>query len=462
MLARLAFPLLLAGLHRGGATPWFLVDVPLVVCPGGPGHVQIEIPLGVVKNAGRPHILSFFRSSGEQVTVKYTLSDSGSPARTVDSRNVTLHAMNLSHRRLVEQSQVNRMLRGSISRRRSSSSSHVHRRRSSPDFPRRRSPEFVRRRSPAVPGTPATLARRRTPATHVRPATPMASPTRTWSNSQNPGVDYKMPPAAFAHNYVSRPMTTGYGFSGSSKIGTSVALAAGAGLVAGVGSHYVFSRLRSLYHGTCYAGDQNFSSCAECRRQHSPAADCSAHYKPTGNLTRDDLVSSGFVPARLTGPLQLSITEVKGEAFSAHVLCSYLFSSVNTSNASNMSNNPTMLSAGTRALVGNSSIPDLFVTLTEMASLPIQSSHSTGSPGSGHSSMKFIVVPLVLTCVGVLCCGMIFMYTKRQKDDFIDYPQQGVPPPLPYPSPPHFAQHPGPYPQQVPYLAQGPYPQQYH
>lgn len=239
--------------------------------------------------------------------------------------------MNLSHRRLEEVSQANRMLRGLISRRRSSSSSGVHRRRSSRDFHRRRSPEFARRRSSAVPAPPATLARRRTPATPVRPVTPMASPTRTWSNSQNPGVDYRMPPGAFAHNYVSRPMTTSYGFSGSSNVGTSVALAAGAGLVAGVGSHYVFSRLRSLYHGTCYVGNQTFSNCAECRRQHSPAADCSTHYKPTGNLTRDDLVQSGFVPGHLTGSLRLSITEVRGEAFSAHVLCSYPLSSVNTS-----------------------------------------------------------------------------------------------------------------------------------
>lgn len=445
--------LLLASVHSGGATPWFLVDVPLVVCSGGPGHEQIEIPLNVVKHAGRPHILSFFRSSGQEVTVNYTLTDSASPANTVDSRRVTLHS---SSRRLEELSQVNRRLRGFISRRRSSSSSGFDRRRST-QFDRRRAPAApatsatpARRRTPAAPATPAASSRRRTPAAPARPATAMASPTQTWSNSQSPGVDYRMPQGAFAHNYVSRPMSTGYGYSGSSNVGKSVALAAGAGLIAGVGSHYVYSRLRSLYQGTCYAGSKNFSNCAECRRQHSPASDCSTHYKPTGNVTRDDLMHTGFIPARLTGPLKLTITEVHGSAFSANVLCLSVSSSVNASNFSNTSNVSNVLSAGTVALAGNASIPDLFVTLTEMASLPIESGKSIAALESGgHSAMRFVAIPVVLACVGVLCCGC-FMFMRRQKDDFVEYPHQGVPPAMQYPPPSHFAQHPVPYAQQGP------------
>jgi hypothetical protein len=196
-------------------------------------------------------------------------------------------------------------------------------------------------------------------------------------------------------------------------------MAAGAGVLAGVGASYAWSRLHHLMKSSseeCWAGEQHFKSCAECRMKHSPASDCAGHFSPQVNLSRDDMMNSGFVPSNVTGPLKLIITEVLGTDFTPEKLCP---PSNWTGNASgNTSGNVT------------GSFPALFVTLTRLASTPVV--EDVASAEVHHRSAAHFVVMAGLAaclCMGCVACGM---HMRRASDDH-DPSKMG--PPVQFPPP---------------------------
>eukprot|EP00747_Dinoflagellata_sp_TGD_P169837 gnl/TRDRNA2_/TRDRNA2_199843_c0_seq1.p1 gnl/TRDRNA2_/TRDRNA2_199843_c0~~gnl/TRDRNA2_/TRDRNA2_199843_c0_seq1.p1 ORF type:complete len:524 (-),score=79.20 gnl/TRDRNA2_/TRDRNA2_199843_c0_seq1:149-1720(-) len=64
-----------------GYEVWHLIDVPLIVCPGGPGYADIEMDISSLnmQQAAEPHVFTFFRTTEKRVTIKYRAVDSSQP-----------------------------------------------------------------------------------------------------------------------------------------------------------------------------------------------------------------------------------------------------------------------------------------------------------------------------------------------------------------------------------------------
>jgi len=134
------------------------------------------------------------------------------------------------------------------------------------------------------------------------------------------------------HNYGGHmPMTTPYGYSGAnayqggSGSGMKIALAGGAGLLAGIAANKLmhhwggYSR-EQLMNAPCSTGSWQ-GTCSSCVNQYG-ANNCNAMLSPKFNAARDDLMSTGFTPAQVQWPLQVRVTRVGGPEFNPMVICS--------------------------------------------------------------------------------------------------------------------------------------------
>jgi len=485
-------------------TTWHLVDVASVVCDGDGGRAQVEISLDAfpVDQRGDPHIVSFLRTSTQAVSLDFIVTDSSTPNRTLTAQNVTLQDLGATHGRKLtsglekstpseaedldevseyedqeeadwmeeaaghvvdvnEESNAEqgsddessepagRFLSTGGTRRRSFGSS-PRRRTSSPSSPPFSSP---RRRSASTPhSVPASPSRRRT-----------AAPARDW-NPQKPNAGSYGYPSATAKNsnFGNRPpVTTGYGYSGAGAYkknsGAKLALAAGAGVLAGVGASYAYQRLHAwmkTWSHTCIAAGKQYQSCAQCRLEHKPASECTTQISPTVDLARDDIMTSEFVLSNVTGPLTIIFTSLVGEGFTAASLCV-------PSNATSADN-----ATGNASVVGNSTATAghpqvLLVGITRLVS-KASSSAAAAAAEPGFDAKKSSVVHFaVLAILGGCCCAgcvLIAMLWKKfcagsSKDDagVSQYPMPGGQ----YPS--HMQPQVAPQWQQQPYTPQQPH-----
>jgi len=255
-------------------------------------------------------------------------------------------------------------------------------------------------------------------------------------------------------------MSTGYGYSGANAYransGAQIAMAVGGGLLAGVGASYAYNHLHSWLgrqSQECWAGGQHYTSCIKCRLEHSPASDCAGHFTPKVDLARDDLMTSGFVPANVTGPLRLIIQEVTGAAFSAEKLCSL------TNSTENVSSN-----------VSSHTSSALFVTLTRLSSVAaVEERDEAKSHEDFAARLIGAGVLLACCCAGLagcwVCCNQGKSGSYSDSDSYSsgygsDSSYEHPPPPhvqqayqQPYPGPQYQQPYPGPQFQQ-PYAPQ--------
>mmetsp|Transcript_120006 Transcript_120006/g.299333 ORF Transcript_120006/g.299333 Transcript_120006/m.299333 type:complete len:516 (-) Transcript_120006:334-1881(-) len=416
----------------------YFVDVSPILCESQ-SQVQIEIPLDAIPTDQRsdPHILTLFRTFTDSVSLQYSLTDSSSPEnRTLDAANVTLRSLNASSSRRLHDADVEshglveaiprtgpggpdmhanemvdgdedaggRRLHGGFRRRRASSFSS----------PRRRSsPATGPAASPTTGAGTWGQSRRRAP-TSAAQAAGLAAPASSWGSQHVNSYHYPSS-AALSHNYGGRqPVSTGYGYSGAGAYhgnsGTQIAMAAGAGALAGVGASYAWSRLPHFmgsFVEECSAGDQHYKNCAECRSKHTPASDCAGSFTLTlkADLARDDLMTSGFVPSNITGPLRLIITDVLGADFTPERLCP----------PSNWTDNVTSGNAS-GDISGNFSenFSAIFATLTRLATAPaVEEQEDAAGVAHNHSVVHFVLIAAVVTCCCVGCCVAGGMFKQR-------------------------------------------------
>mmetsp|Transcript_79167 Transcript_79167/g.229938 ORF Transcript_79167/g.229938 Transcript_79167/m.229938 type:complete len:611 (-) Transcript_79167:77-1909(-) len=246
------------------------------------------------------------------------------------------------------------------SRRRSSSSFSSPRRRSSFSSPRRRStPVISPRRRSAVVASPRRRASvdsypRRRSSSYIPPPA-ISGYRRRYSGSgvSQPGYGYSNPmsssPARYGysdHNSLYRnygghqPMQTKYGYSGANAVqggsGAKIAMALGGGVLAGAASAYLLNRLTDHYnpyshlHGPlpglldphkldCVSGLFR-GTCDSCVQLYGKEK-CTAEFSPAVNISRDDLVTTAFLPSNFTSPITVKITHIGGADYKAEDVC---------------------------------------------------------------------------------------------------------------------------------------------
>lgn len=427
-------------------TTWHLVDVASVVCHaagGGRSRVEISLDAFPVDQRGDPHIVSFLRTSTQALSVDFLVTDSSTPNRTLTAQNVTLQYLGATLGRKLtsgleestpgaaadldeeeadwmdqaaghvvdadgsddESSEpAGRFLSTGGTRRRSVGSG------SSPSSPSLGSPR--RRAASTPPAAPSSPSRRRT-----------AAPARDWNPQKPTAGSYGYPSStAMNSNFGNRPpVTTGYGFSGAGAYtgnsGKNLALAAGAGVLAGVGGSYAYQRMHAwmkTWSHTCIAAGKEYQSCAQCRLEHKPASDCTAQISPTVDLARDDIMTSEFVLSNVAGPLTIIFTSLVGEGFTAASLCM----PSNATSGDNATGNASVVGNST-ATVGHPQV--LLVGITPLIS-KASSSAVAAAAEPGFDAKKSSVVHLaVLAIFGGCCCAGCVLIAMRcggsSKDD---------------------------------------------
>lgn len=197
-------------------------------------------------------------------------------------------------------------------------------------------------------------------------------PNNHYSNPLSPSIGhygYTNPNYAY-HNYGGHtPMSTSYGYTGanaySSGSGMKIALAGGAGLLAGLATsqllhHSGGSSFGGYTHAQMMQQDCTYGSwsgnCNSCVSQYG-ANRCDVSISPNFDATRDDLMSTGFIPTQVSWPLSVTVTSVSGIDF-----------------------NPASVCPLTPGSAGNPSMARLFLTTTSLGM-----GSSGGNPGPGYS-----------------------------------------------------------------------------
>jgi len=433
---------------------WHLVNVQSVVCPNAPGYAVINISKPT-DDLSRPHIFTIFRTTNASVTLDFTATDSA--GKEVASQSVILQQ---TSRRLSELQSNPRRL---SSRRRfgggSSYSSYSSPRRRAPAPPAPTSYSSPRRRStgPSPPSTGQVGqagSRRRT----------FGYDNKAYNNPSNPAAGnygYQTSSAAASNFGGKIPTGTPYGYtganaySGSSGSGAKIAMAAGAGLLAGyVGSQLLtpswtgYSR-EQMMNFPCRSGSWT-GLCSTCVTLHG-AKNCNMEISPKIDATRDDLLNTGFIPANFAWPLVVNITKISSTAFDPSQVCP---------NASDPNWSPSQ--------------KQLFITLTTLQEL---ASGPQASSGGGSSAMSWWPVLGGILVLGGCCCFCVFAFRmfKGSQGGYggygssseSDWSEDAHPPGgYGYPSaghPPYAAQMPPQAPQYNPYWQGGaPQPQPIH
>ena len=282
-----------------------------------PGYTLINISQPT-DDLSRPHIFTIFRTAKTPVTLDFTATDS-------TGKQVATFADTLQQARRLSLAEQPRRL---SARRRFGGGGSTY---SSP-----------RRRTPSPQPTSYSSPRRRTPSS-PSPSPPVTTGSRrrtfgydnkAHNNPSNPAAGnygYQTPTAAASNFGGKIPTGTPYGYtganaySGSSGSGAKIAMAAGAGLLAG----YVGSQLLSpswtgynreqMLNMPCRSGTWT-GLCSTCVSLHG-AQNCNIEISPKIDATRDDLLSTGFIPKSLTWPLIVNITKISGVDFDASKIC---------------------------------------------------------------------------------------------------------------------------------------------
>jgi len=483
----------------GGGVPWYLVDAPLVVCPGSAHEVQIRIPLDGIPESERkdPHILTFFRTSTEAVTLALNLTDSSSPEnKTLEAESVALKDLAGSSRRLAGADRVSlavgggaraRRLHGGFSSRRRSISSPASQQSAQPSVPAAPAHGAAGAQGAVyggAPHSPYSGAPHAPPGGAAYGGAPHAAPggaayggaPQAWGTPHGAAGSYGYPNAAAQNQAFGGhpPAQTSYGYSGAGAWGAgrgaNIAMAAGAGALGAVGGAMAYNHLHSWYqslHETCWADGVKYDTCSECKRSHSPASDCEAKYVPPKDLARDDIMSKAFVPADVTGPLTLTITAITGDAYTASKICPPVNESSSSDATANETSNDGDNSSGTdtatagsdaaedgngRRLSEAGQLPFIFVTLTSQSrandsDTPSGAASATEQESDPEAKRKHVIRTVFLGVVAACCCCCCVaagMHVMRQQEDKLPldspYPATNMPP-TQYP-PSQYAQYP--------------------
>ncbi|OLQ01474.1 6-phosphogluconate dehydrogenase, decarboxylating [Symbiodinium microadriaticum] len=368
----------------GNSGVWYYIDAMDIICPGRQGHATLSVTQPAVLSSD-PTIFTIFRTTMNPVTLSFIARDATGRTVVDQSAPITLQAVTARPGRRLEEDEEEETkevaMRGLDSRRRSSFSSS--RRRMS--SPRRRSTSDSRRRAvlDSRRRTADTSPRRRVMA-DTRRRSSFFSPRRRrggggsfvpnnhYSNPLSPSIGhygYTNPNYAY-HNYGGHtPMSTSYGYTGanaySSGSGMKIALAGGAGLLAGLATsqllhHSGGSSFGGYTHAQMMQQDCTYGSwsgnCNSCVSQYG-ANRCDVSISPNFDATRDDLMSTGFIPTQVSWPLTVTVTSVSGIDF-----------------------NPASVCPLTPGSAGNPSMARLFLTTTSLGM-----GSSGGNPGPGYS-----------------------------------------------------------------------------
>merc|ERR1711865_413134 len=182
--------------------------------------------------------------------------------------------------------------------------------------------------------TPTGLRRRITsPVDNKRYSNPSSSRTRSYGYQSTTIIN---------KNYPSGYKSTGYGYTGvkaHSKGSTKkIVMAAGAGVVVGAAGYYAYSRWSSCGYGYGCGygwryGNPYCSYGSQCKRTAATGycsdgycSDCYSLYSQCErtlplDAARDDLMSSGFIPADYVSPIELEISQIVGPEFAQSVIC---------------------------------------------------------------------------------------------------------------------------------------------
>jgi hypothetical protein len=179
-------------------------------------------------------------------------------------------------------------------------------------------------------------------------------------------------------------------------MGRNMMMGAGVGMLAGMGTYYMFSRMNS-YDG-CRRGSYR-GNCQGCYERYGDQ--CSVD-PPDENAHRIELMNTGFFPEDYTAPFALKITQITNNPdYAAAVVC--------PPNDANMST-----WTGTAA--------DLFFTLTAVAELAEAEAEDEEEEGGGS---VFGLLVMICCCFG--CCIAIgfcvAMLMKRQNQEGIQNQQ---------------------------------------
>jgi len=129
-------------------------------------------------------------------------------------------------------------------------------------------------------------------------------------------------------NYGGRmPEKTSYGYSGRKAVKkgskVKIAMAAGAGLVVGVGAYYAYQRYQdwdtSKQQSWCDRRG-TFYDCDSCRAKFGPEEciqdnecfETGCGYNVADDLSRDDLLQNAFIPGLFLPPYRVTILKVQG------------------------------------------------------------------------------------------------------------------------------------------------------
>eukprot|EP00429_Kryptoperidinium_foliaceum_P017007 CAMPEP_0176042016 /NCGR_PEP_ID=MMETSP0120_2-20121206/20847_1 /TAXON_ID=160619 /ORGANISM="Kryptoperidinium foliaceum, Strain CCMP 1326" /LENGTH=518 /DNA_ID=CAMNT_0017375427 /DNA_START=74 /DNA_END=1630 /DNA_ORIENTATION=+ len=402
--------------------PWYLVDTTAVLCklsdPPAPGVAQLSIDIDALVPADKqtsPHIFTFFRTTNRSVEVTFKVTDASSkvvvPSTTVKLQDLARRRLGAavedpepddeelqawidslpsddfaSARRLAARRRGASATTTVPRRRRTASSSSSSSSTSSASTPRRRA-------------NPAVARRRGSPATNTQQPMTGVGGSR-YTNSQGMAYGYTNP-TRLNSNYAGGYKPTGYGYSGAnayqrptpsggSMMG-KLALAAGAGVVVGLGASYLYSRWDSYPSCTSDSDDNWSGSCSSCRSRFGRTK-CQPE-TPT-RASRDDLMDTGFWPDDYTSPLLVEITGISGADFSPSAICPPVQDWNETLNS------------------------DLFLTLTQISELgdKLEEDSETGLGsiiGSIFGSLMFC-----FCCVGLpaFICYRIFKRGSRDNE----------------------------------------------
>jgi len=431
---------LLSLLHSVAAAQnpiWYTVESEVLICePVASVGFRVTLPLTAPKK-DTPHVLTFFRTSNNSVTVTFEVRDADKKI-VVKNQTVTFQALT-AKRRLLENSsspaehfmakfeepevedaqedewgmetwrRLSARRRGggvtsSSSSKTSSSTSSSKTSSSTGGLRRRANPAAARRRGSATEG-------KNQPSAGVGGSRFQNSNGQSWAYTSQ---------SRLTSNYGGRtPQTTSYGYSGQSAYTSptsgrsNMAMYAGAGLVGGVavgaGAMYLMS---SSSYGSYSRYGRGNDRCSHSSGWSGSCSACFQRYKneeciqdgPRGSANRDDLMNTGFWPADWKSPLTVTIFSVSGVDFERSRICP---------------------PAGWTEHDGSEVLPagsDIFLTMTEMAELgdALEADGSAGAAAAVAGSLISICCCCCCLCAIVAICFKLAQSTQRVGDSSSD------------------------------------------
>jgi hypothetical protein len=198
--------------------------------------------------------------------------------------------------------------------------------------------------------------------------------------------------------------TTNYGYAGSNSyrpnMGRNIMMGAGVGLLAGMGTYYMFSRMNS--YPRCRSGSYS-GNCQGCHQQHGSS--CTVE-PPDQNAHRIELMNTGFWPEDFVAPFVLKITQIANNPdYAAAVVCPPTGADMSTW-------------TGTAA--------DLFFTLSAVAELAEAEAADEEEDGGGGGVAGLLVTLCCCCgiCLAIGFCAAMFMRQRQQSPDMAPPLQQ--------------------------------------